>query len=166
MNFFKGPHTWERIAKFTLDICNYWQITNKVVRIGTDNGANMIKAFADFSDELQLDDIDLVVHNNDSEGNKDFDEIHPSILLEAVDNITQELAGSFHDSLLVRLRRNGLLQMWFPCVCHTAQLGVKDFLETNLGHRGQINAIVAKAQCFVTKCNKFRHFYHRKWHFG
>ena len=126
----------------------------------------MIKAFADFSDELQLDDIDLVVHNNDSEGNKDFDEIHPSILLEAVDNITQELAGSFHDSLLVRLRRNGLLQMWFPCVCHTAQLGVKDFLETNLGHRGQINAIVAKAQCFVTKCNKFRHFYHRKWHFG
>ena len=40
--------------------------------------------------------------------------------------------------------------MWLPCVCHTAQLGVKDFLETNLGHRGQINAIVAKAQCFVT----------------
>ena len=94
---------------------------------------------------MQLDDIDLVVHNNDSEGNKDFDEIHPSILLEAVDNITQELAGSFHDSLLVRPRRNGLLQMWFPCVCHTAQLGVEGFLETNLGHRGQINAIVAKA---------------------
>ena len=57
-----------RVAKFTLDICNYWQISNKVLRIGTDNGANMIKAFADFSDELLLDDIDLVVHNNDSEG--------------------------------------------------------------------------------------------------
>ena len=85
------------------------------MRIGTDNGANMIKAFADFSDELQLDDIDLVVHDIDSEGNKDFDEIHPSILLEAVDNITQELAGSFPDSLLVRLRRDGLLQMCFPC---------------------------------------------------
>ena len=97
----------------------------------------MINAFADFIDELQLDDID-------SEGNKDFDEIHLSVLLEVVDNITQELAGSFPDSLLVRL------QMWFPCVCHTAQLGVKDFLENNLGHRGQIKAIVAKAQCFIT----------------
>ena len=102
-------------------------IANKVVRISTDNGANMIKGFADFSDELQFDDIDLVVHDNDSEGNKDFDEIHLSILLEAVDNITQELAGSFPDSLLVRLRRNALLQMCFPCVCHTAQLGFKDF---------------------------------------
>ena len=60
------------------------------------------------------------------------------------------MAGSFPDSLLVRLQRDGLLQMWFPCVCHTAQLGVKYFLETNLGHRGQINSIVAKAHCFVT----------------
>ena len=82
-------HYQPRIAKFTLDICNYWQKTNKVVRIGTDNGANMIKAFADFSDELQLDDIDLIVQDIDSEGNKDFNEMHPSILLEAVDNITQ-----------------------------------------------------------------------------
>ena len=48
IEFFKGAHTGEKIAKYTLDICNYWQITNKVVRIGTDNGANMIKAFADF----------------------------------------------------------------------------------------------------------------------
>ena len=113
-------------CEITLDICNYWQITNKVVRVATDNGANVIKAFADFSDELQLDDIDLVVHDIDSEGYKDFDEIHPSILLEAVDNTTQQLAGSFPDSLIVRLRRDGLLQMWFPCACHTAQFWVKD----------------------------------------
>ena len=66
----------------------------------------MIKAFADFSDELLLEDIDLVVDDNDSEGNTDLDEINSSVLLEAVDNITQELAGSFPDSLL--------LQMWFP----------------------------------------------------
>ena len=128
------------------------------MRIATDNGANVIKAFADFSDELQLDDIDLVVHDIDSEEYKDFDEIRPSILLEAVDNITQELAGSFPDSLLVRLRRDGLLQMWFPCVCHTAQFWVKDLKKTNLGHRGKVNAIVAKAQCFLTNAKNSTKF--------
>ena len=92
IELFEGSHTSEKIAKFTLDICNYWQMTNKVVRIGSDNGANMIKAFASFSDRFPLDDVGLVVHD-DSEGNTGLDEIHPSILLVAVDNIIQELAG-------------------------------------------------------------------------
>ena len=93
-----------RITEITLDMFNYWQITNEIVRIGTDNGANMIKPFADFSDELSLDEFDDVI--------TDLDEIHPSISFAAVDNITQELAVSFPDSLLVHLRRDDLLQMY------------------------------------------------------
>ena len=80
---------------------------------GTDNGANMIIAFADFSDELHFDEFDLVVHDSDSDVITDLDEIHPSIVFDAVDNIKQELSVSFPDSLLVRLRRDDLLQMWF-----------------------------------------------------
>ena len=151
IEFFKGSHTGERIAQFTLNICQYWGITNKLVRIGADNGANMIKAFADFSEELGFDETDIVDNEcTDAEDSEDLDEIDSSLLLDAVKHISQELAGSFPESLLVRLRREGLLQMWFPCVCHTAQLGVKDFLASNLGHRGKVNAIVSKTQSFVT----------------
>ena len=63
--------------------------------------------------------------------------------------MTEELEEASPHSLLVRLRKDGLLSLWFPCVCLTAQLAVKDFLQTNLGYRGQINVIVKKAQEFV-----------------
>ena len=44
IELFRGAHTG-RIAQFTIDTCNEWGITNKIVRIGTDNGSNMVKAF-------------------------------------------------------------------------------------------------------------------------
>ena len=84
--------------------------------------------FADFSDKLHLAEFDLLVHDNDSDVITDLDEIRPSILLDAVDNITQELAWSFPDSLLVRLGRGWSSTDVVPMpVCYTAQLGVKDF---------------------------------------
>ena len=52
---------------------------------------NMKEAFNDSSGELRLDDTHLVVHDNCSEEKTDLDEIHHSILFEAVDNITQDL---------------------------------------------------------------------------
>ena len=72
-----------------------------------------------------------------------------SIMEEAVENLTEELEETSPQSLLIDLRKDGLLPLWFPCVCHTAELAVKDFLKTDLGNRGEINAIVKKAQEFV-----------------
>ena len=34
-SIFKGPHSGRRIANFTLTTCGDWNITNKIVRIGT-----------------------------------------------------------------------------------------------------------------------------------
>ena len=90
--------------------------------------------------------------------NFELKEIDRSIIEDAVENLTEELEESSPHSLLVDLRKDGLPPLWIPCVCHTEQLAVKDFLETNLGYRGQMNVIVKKAQEFVksakhsTKC--------------
>ena len=165
---FRGPHTGERIARFTIDTCNDWCIANKIVRVGTDNGSNMVKAFSQIDELLDLDESELpedYIYEedyfdgyNESLDNFELQEIDKSIMKEAVENLTEELEETSPQSLLVGLRKDGLLPLWFPCVCHTAQLAVKDFLKTDLGNRGEINAIVKKAQEFVksakssTKC--------------
>ena len=45
LEMINGPHTAQRIARFTLNTCDHWNIKDKIARIGTDNGSNMVKAF-------------------------------------------------------------------------------------------------------------------------
>ena len=59
IELFRGPHTGQRIAEFTINTCKYWGIINKIVRIGTDNGANMVKAFAHFDDYIEFEVTEL-----------------------------------------------------------------------------------------------------------
>ena len=81
-----------------------------------------------------------------------FDEIDNSVIEEAVENLSEDLEKAHPKSLLIKLRNAGLLKNWFPCACHTAQLAVKDLLARNLGHRSQVNVLVAKAHEYVKCC--------------
>ena len=43
---FKGKHTGENISLFITEMANNWGILEKIVRIGSDNAANMEKALS------------------------------------------------------------------------------------------------------------------------
>ena len=45
ISYFKGRHTAERIAEFVIRTAKQWKIEDKFIHIGSDNAANMKKAF-------------------------------------------------------------------------------------------------------------------------
>ena len=63
IKIFKGSHTGRNI-EFIIAIANEWGILNKIIRIGSDNAANMAKAlriflkdYVDHHDDLSVDEI-------------------------------------------------------------------------------------------------------------
>ena len=102
MEMFEGPHSGRRIANFTLTTCGDWNITNKIVRIGTDNGSNMVNAFSEFEELIELnenlenldDGSPTVEHLDEDYDSFDeetlaFDEIDNSVIEEAVEKLSR-----------------------------------------------------------------------------
>ena len=106
IRFFKGSHTGERIAEFTQVAAQEWKIENKIIRIGSDNAANMKKAF-DTVLEYELDPLDIEI--NDEEELEEIDEL---ILTDASVSIFEYLSDTNQNCLTSKLRRAGLLSIW------------------------------------------------------
>ena len=65
LRVFKGSHTGQNIAEFIITIAKEWGILNKIIRIGSDNAANMARAlrhflkdYIDHNDDLSVDDME------------------------------------------------------------------------------------------------------------
>ena len=84
---FKGSHTGRNIAVFIIALANEWGILNKIIRIGSDNAANMAKAlkhfltdYVDHHGDLSVDDsvnefthLDGITLDEDSDNFIDID---------------------------------------------------------------------------------------------
>eukprot|EP00918_Siedleckia_nematoides_P086836 GHVU01191082.1.p1 GENE.GHVU01191082.1~~GHVU01191082.1.p1 ORF type:complete len:309 (+),score=66.58 GHVU01191082.1:1097-2023(+) len=151
MEFFKGRHTGEAIAKKTMEVVRAWRIERKVVKVITDNAKNMIAAFekavlpVDDADQEENSEEDTESEDGngssesltgyDSHGNIDFsvvDEDFEEIPEETMTTAFISMAGVLdlyqEGSLVAHLRARMFLQLRASCNIHSMQLSVKDFL--------------------------------------
>ena len=64
---FKGNHTGRNIAEFIIDFANEWGILNKIIRIGSDNAANMASGLKHFLTDYVDHHGDVIVDDNEKE---------------------------------------------------------------------------------------------------
>lgn len=134
-NRFKGSHSGERICEEFEQICDEYQIRNKLDHIVCDNAANMRKAFATrFPFEDDDDENDLEIDNDDMWNN---------------------LTVEDHERVEETFRAKG--QTRLQCFAHTIQLVIGDGLkETKV-----VNSALAKASKLSTLLHKSTSFKER-----
>ena len=149
LTFFKGKHTGERIAQFTQHTASEWDLENKIVRVGSDNAANMKKAF-DTVLEIEHELVEIDIDGDEDE----LEEIEEKILTDAWISIFEYLSDMNLNSLTSKLRAAGLLSVWGRCICHLIQLCVNDFIQKHLRAHGSVNKFIVKANQFVNSARK------------
>ena len=158
---FNGKHTGENISHFIKEMANEWGIIDKIVRICSDNAANMKKAFLCFLEDhfhMQDDVIASSDSNIDNENtieadivsfiefSDEFGGIPSSTFEAAVSEVFDILHENRNKNLIGKLRAGGLLPIWGRCVCHLIQLSVQKYLTHPLGYHSNITEIIAKTK--------------------
>ena len=166
---FNGKHTGENISHFIKEMANEWGIIDKIVRIGSDNAANMKKAFLCFLEDhfhMQDDVIASSDSNIDNENtieadivsfivfSDEFGGIPSSTFEAAVSEVFDILHENRNKNLIGKLRAGGLLPIWGRCVCHLIQLSVQKYLTHPLGYHSTITEIIAKTKQYIKSCKK------------
>ncbi|KAI6653905.1 hypothetical protein LOD99_3081 [Oopsacas minuta] len=98
--------------------------TNKIIRIGTDIGSNIVNAFSHFEELIELKEnlenldagsptVEHLDEDHDSfdEESLAFDEIDNSVIKEAVENLSEDLEKAHLKSPLIKLRNAGQLKI-------------------------------------------------------
>ena len=137
---FPERHTDNNLAEWFKNQVETLGIMSKLVRIGTDSVANMLKAFRD----IEFDDVNEM--NDEDEDLMDV--LDDELLQESVLLLGGSLdSGESNDSLIKELRCLGLLDIHFRCVIHVLQLAIKDFVKY-CPHR-EFDKAIGKAKSFT-----------------
>ena len=149
---FESPHTGERIAMLLQTITAEWCIQNKIFRVLTDNGSNIVKAFHITEDTLadtmdascddtddDHSDLDCSELENESDDTADEDDT-----IKIVEEMEAMEAAEKEHSKVTELgwKRNS-------CFVHTLQLVVKEFEKDPC-----FRSTLTKARKIIKKVNK------------
>lgn len=156
---FPHPHTGERIKALFLEILQEYEIDlNKVSRVLSDNGSNMVKALRELQDELE---------RNDKAGVQEPDEVEESDSESDMDNAEQDNTGSEYDDNdddedemdtyadeinFIEAEEDvqrAFGKLGLSCYCHTLQLVVNKIMD-----EPKIKKVCKKAKSLVKKFNK------------
>lgn len=170
---FAGRHTAENIANWFCTLVESYGIQDKLVRVGSDSAANMLKAFKDVFPDLELeivagksevedDDEDDPEDETDQGGevinmndpSEEDELLSDDVAIEAAKKLWERLQPNLQ-TLLGRLRAAGLVESHYRCVVHWLQLAVKDFLK-DLTHRNYTK-VIEKAQSWAKSVRKSIH---------
>ena len=150
VELFRGDHSEESIANFILDVSKSWGIEGKIVRIGLDRKSqNIINKTLELKEEF----LDKSAAPSESDGEceepPDLEEISDELVNPAALNVFFKLNTTTPDSVLTRLRTHGLLPISSPCVRHSIQLVINEFLKSQLGFYGPVDKLISKANSYV-----------------
>ena len=154
---FESPHTAERVSKLVDEIVSEWKIpSNKIFRILTDNGSNMIAAFKgdihmqSFNDQEFEDDdaIELDSNSSDSE-DEDIEDEEKAVEVTTPEEPCIERALEDYDDHETQCDIAMTLYQRVSCFTHTLQLVVH--MHDASPH---IKSTISKAHKLVSKMNK------------
>ena len=173
IKIFKGSHTERNIAEFIIAIAKEWGILNKIIRIGSDNAANMAKAlriflkdYVDHHDDLSVDEIvneyeqvTGIIIDEDFENfidvDAEIDDIPNSIIETAITDISDNFQHRIvKNELIDKLRVKELLPIWGRCVCHLIQLAVQDYLSNPPESHNNITQLIHVTKKYISSCKK------------
>ena len=154
-----GSHTADVIVNELKNVIDKFDIKSKLVRIVTDNGANVVKAmrlFTESSNELYNDDpkdlADLsedfkeVSFSDEEEDEDDYEDEEEGENVKDWDNIFEQAA--------TQCGQNGFVYAHLRCYGHTMQMVIRDSLKgiTSLG------PLMKKCFTFAQKTHNIRSF--------
>ena len=174
IKIFKGSHTKRNIAEFIIAIAKEWDILNKIIRIGSDNAANMAKAlrislkdYVNHHDDLSVDEIvneyeqsTGIIIDEDFENFIDVDaeiyDIPNSIIETAITDISDNFRQRIEKNELIdKIRVKELLPIWGGrCVCHLIQLAVQDYLSNPPESHNNITQLIHVTKKYISSCKK------------
>ena len=121
---FQERHTANNLSEWFQNEVENFGIKSKLVRIGTDSAANMLKAFREFGTPE-------VIENETEEYDDGLEDlVNDEVAQESVRLLAKSLDSAQGDNSLIKeLRGLGLLDIHFRCTIHFLQLAIKDFIK-------------------------------------